>query len=204
MSFIDNLTQITANLGLGKLTPTNSDAIRDSMKAYRENSRSARVTRQAGRDARTSTDSEMLEKANRSHELAQEAQNMERMKTARAHGNDTIAKMQTYRRYQAAMGVEAGSEATGKKLTSSQLADFRKENNKAITDYTKEARKAGRQLRDHTKDYFMSGDLGTNALRWGAAGAAYGGVAVGTRVMSGGSATTNNQGQRDIAGIPFL
>lgn len=57
---------------------------------------------------------------------------------------------------------------------------------------------------DEAKHYFTGGDFTQNAARIGAATAAYGGVAVGTRYLSGGSATTNNQGRRDIAGIPFI
>lgn len=45
---------------------------------------------------------------------------------------------------------------------------------------------------------------GAVAARNGIPLAAYGAVAGGTRYMSGGSMGTNNQGQRDIAGIPFL
>lgn len=41
-------------------------------------------------------------------------------------------------------------------------------------------------------------------VRVGAPLAAYGAMANGTRYMSGGSMGTNNQGERDIAGIPFL
>lgn len=41
-------------------------------------------------------------------------------------------------------------------------------------------------------------------VRAGAPLAAYGAMANGTRYMSGGSMGTNNQGERDIAGIPFL
>lgn len=45
---------------------------------------------------------------------------------------------------------------------------------------------------------------GAVAARNGIPLAAYGVAANIPRYMSGGSATTNNQGQRDIAGIPFL
>lgn len=45
---------------------------------------------------------------------------------------------------------------------------------------------------------------GAIAARNGLAIAALGAGAVGTRYMTGGTATMNNRGQRDIAGIPFM
>lgn len=55
------------------------------------------------------------------------------------------------------------------------------------------------------KDYYTgNGDLGVASKRIGATAAVYGGAAVGSRYVSGGGVTYNNQGQRDIAGIPFI
>lgn len=59
------------------------------------------------------------------------------------------------------------------------------------------------------KNYFTAQDRPeskgmTSAIRIGGAVGAYAGVAGGLRALSGGSMTTNNQGQRDIAGIPFI
>lgn len=42
------------------------------------------------------------------------------------------------------------------------------------------------------------------AGRIGVVGGAYAGLAIGGRYISGGGVTYNNQGQRDIAGIPFV
>lgn len=50
----------------------------------------------------------------------------------------------------------------------------------------------------------MSGRAMTAAVRTGTAGAAYMGANAGLRYMSGGGMTYNNQGERDIAGIPFI
>lgn len=69
-----------------------------------------------------------------------------------------------------------------------------------ITNRT-EARNA---LLNEGKDYFIGGNWKENSARIGAATAAVGTVAVGTRYMSGGSVGYNNQGRRDIAGIPFI
>lgn len=44
----------------------------------------------------------------------------------------------------------------------------------------------------------------TLGARWGAVGAGSMAVGAGVRALNGGTFTTNNQGQRDIAGIPFL
>lgn len=54
------------------------------------------------------------------------------------------------------------------------------------------------------KDYFIGGDFKQNAARIGAAAGAYGAANVGMRAINGGGVTYNNQGQRDIAGIPFV
>ena len=62
-----------------------------------------------------------------------------------------------------------------------------------------------------TRGYFTGADLAGQdgrtmaaAARIGAAGAAYMGVNGGLRYLSGGGMTYNNQGERDIAGIPFI
>lgn len=58
-------------------------------------------------------------------------------------------------------------------------------------------------------NYFTAKDVNkgrmmTSAVRIGGAGAAYMGAATGARYLSGGGLTYNNQGERDIAGIPFI
>ncbi len=50
----------------------------------------------------------------------------------------------------------------------------------------------------------LSGRAMTAAVRTGTAGAAYMGANAGLRYLSGGGLTYNNQGERDIAGIPFI
>lgn len=83
----------------------------------------------------------------------------------------------------------------------------------AKADRGKTARKAQRDamkkpsadLRNGVADYFKGdGDAFNATMRIGAATAATGVAAVGVRYANGGTATVNNQGQRDIAGIPFV
>ena len=65
-------------------------------------------------------------------------------------------------------------------------------------------REALRGMGQAAKNYYFDGTLGERALRIGATAGAVGAAAVGTRYATGGTATTNNRGQRDIAGIPFI
>lgn len=52
--------------------------------------------------------------------------------------------------------------------------------------------------------YFSHPDKKVKNTRIATAAAAYAGVAVGGRYLSGGTLTSDNYGQRDIAGIPFV
>lgn len=54
----------------------------------------------------------------------------------------------------------------------------------------------------YTQAYFNN--PGTRKVRVGTAIGAYAGLSIGSRYLSGGTLTTNNSGQRDIAGIPFI
>lgn len=54
------------------------------------------------------------------------------------------------------------------------------------------------------KDYLFGGSAGQIAARNGALVGGYLGVNAAGRALSGGGLAHNNQGQRDIAGIPFL
>ena len=54
------------------------------------------------------------------------------------------------------------------------------------------------------KAYFSNPDKDIRKARVGAAVGAYAGVAIGGRVLSGGSLTTDSYGRKDIAGIPFI
>lgn len=54
------------------------------------------------------------------------------------------------------------------------------------------------------KDYLWGGSVGQIAARNGALVGGYLGVSAAGRAVSGGGLTYNNQGQRDIAGIPFI
>lgn len=81
------------------------------------------------------------------------------------------------------------------------IADGGKTRNKEFSEALK---KPAKDLGKGVKDYYTTGTAGRKATRIGATVGAYGVAAVGTRYMTGGTATTNNRGERDIAGIPFL
>lgn len=53
-------------------------------------------------------------------------------------------------------------------------------------------------------DYYTKGTGQQIATRAGVTAGAYAGGAIGLRYLSGGTLTTNNQGESDIAGIPFV
>lgn len=57
---------------------------------------------------------------------------------------------------------------------------------------------------NYPQAYFNSPDFKTNAVRMGTAVGTYAGAAVGGRYLSGGTLTTDNYGQKNIAGIPFI
>lgn len=54
------------------------------------------------------------------------------------------------------------------------------------------------------KQYFNSGDIKTNQVRAGVVGGAYLGGSMVVRGLQGGNPITNEYGERDIAGIPFI
>lgn len=71
-------------------------------------------------------------------------------------------------------------------------------------EYAEAMKQPGTDLRRAVSDYYTTGSGMQKGIRAGATIGALGVGAVGTRYMSGGTATTNNKGQRDIAGIPFV
>ena len=91
-------------------------------------------------------------------------------------------------------------------------AEFTRRRQAAIDDggktrskeFAEALKQPGKDLRRGAVNYYTSGTTGQKATRIGATALAYGAAATGTRYMTGGSATTNNRGQRDIAGIPFI
>lgn len=89
-------------------------------------------------------------------------------------------------------------------LTEDGVNAMRKGQATSLEQHKMNRRNAIGKLGDDTKDYFTGGDFTQNAVRMGAAAGVLGTAAVGTRYMSGGSVTHNNQGRRDIAGIPFI
>lgn len=101
--------------------------------------------------------------------------------------------------------------AEAKKLTDDELVDLGLSKND-ITNYTNKLRGDINDLDgqmysplDIASDYFFgSGSMTKTLKRSGAAIGTYGVGALGLRSASGGNATINNQGQRDIAGIPFV
>lgn len=54
------------------------------------------------------------------------------------------------------------------------------------------------------KQYFNSGDSKTNQIRAGVAAGTYMGAMTTARLIHGGTPTTNEYGERDIVGIPFI
>ena len=85
--------------------------------------------------------------------------------------------------------------------TKIKSGDYKKQRSQAISD---ELNPASKGVLSATKGYFTTDDMMTNAVRAGAVAGALGTAAVGGRCLSGGSATVNNRGERDIAGIPFV
>lgn len=70
--------------------------------------------------------------------------------------------------------------------------------------HAEQARDTLKEFPGMAKDYFLDGDFTQNAARIGTAAGLYMGAAAGARYVSGGGMTYNNQGQKDIAGIPFI
>lgn len=63
---------------------------------------------------------------------------------------------------------------------------------------------AGKDFSMWQKAKMMYGDSTYGGARLKATAGAVGGVSVGTRLLSGGSLTTNARGERDIVGVPFI
>lgn len=205
MSFIDNLVSLASNTPLKRLAPANRDAIYDTWSSLSKHSRTSNIYKQANREGRSLTDVDFQEKASDAAAKALEYEADGKKKKLLRQNDEVNARGTIAQHHQTALGREAGAVRDGSKLDDAdKLRKFRELNNEKIKEHTKGISKARKELGGHAKDYYFSGDLGTNAMRWGATGAAYGAVAVGTRALTGGSATTNNQGQRDIAGIPFI
>lgn len=101
---------------------------------------------------------------------------------------------------------DGGNEAYKK-----SLADFKKKsmafeevynNNMTEAEYFGRKANEGIGLKNTAKGYFLDPTYGkTRTKATLGAGAA---AAVGVRYLSGGNLTTNAQGERDIAGIPFI
>lgn len=71
-----------------------------------------------------------------------------------------------------------------------------------LTDNQRE--KIARGVMKTKGNYFDSGDTKTNQIRMGVVGGAYMGAATIGRITQGGSPVTNEYGERDIVGIPFI
>ena len=204
MSWIDSLAGIASNVGLGKLAPTNGDAFREAYGTYRRNSILANTARSSSREG-ASKQGEFFD--NTSKEYAKKmdaAEKLGHQRSAKGHAARSEGYAYAGVNYRTAKGLGLDADVKGTKLSPEELDKFRDLNRDNLTTYRKNQKAASKELRGLAKGYYFSDDLGANALRWGATAAAYGGVATGTRAITGGSATTNNQGQRDIAGIPFI
>ena len=124
---------------------------------------------------------------------------------ALSHSITKTTNVKKQERLQAQLNAVKGnmnlSDAEFNKRRAAAVTDGGKTRNKEFAEALKQP---GKDLGRGIKDYYTTGTLGRKATRIGATVGAYGVAAVGTRYMTGGSATTNNRGQRDIAGIPFV
>lgn len=80
--------------------------------------------------------------------------------------------------------------------------------NKTISSFTTSAQQeklaSAAYKAQGLKNYFNTGDAKTNQIRMGVAAGGYMGTAMVVRGLQGGTPLTNEYGERDIAGIPFI
>lgn len=202
MSFISNLASLASNTPLQRLVP-NGNGMSKHFNNYRNAISDGAYQRDLNRDFhKESVESLKGRMAGQLNEASAHATNNRVSKSARAERRADMAGTEAHRMKEI-QGTAKYVDSQGK-INADGLRAARSGQQDVLNALTKQRQEAGRGMRQEAKDYFMSGDLGTNAMRWGAVAGAYGGLAVGTRALTGGSATTNNQGQRDIAGIPFI
>lgn len=107
-----------------------------------------------------------------------------------------------YAQQQADIGTASSLLDTGDHKT--VLGEAKKAASRQRDEQAGIARDTLKEFPGMAKDYFIGGDMKQNAARIGTAAGLYMGAAAGARYVSGGGMTYNNQGQRDIAGIPFI
>lgn len=199
MSFIDNLASIASNTPLQRLVP-NTD-VSKHFANYRGAVSDGAYQRELNRQfPNTTVDGFKDEQAKLLNDSAKQGTKdatIERNLRRHSLAGAEATRMHTIQQDSKLVDSQG-------KINSDGLAHARKGQQEVLDGLSNQRKEASRDLRNDAKDYFFSGDMGTNAMRWGAAASVYGAGAMGTRALTGGSATTNNQGQRDIAGIPFL
>ena len=93
-----------------------------------------------------------------------------------------------------AFQAKAQSFKPDEKLFKSNRREFLKKDHLSKPDFIAGA----------AKDYFVDAAPEALGARYGAIAGGYIGGALSTRYVSGGTATRNSKGERDIAGIPFI
>lgn len=200
MSFVDSLANIASNLGMSRLVPENMDKFGEARLAFKAGNAKERILKSADRVAHNKKgkyyDDAHAEAERRYDDLEPGA------KRRAMRGIEREAHAQSVLNFRTSTKADDWLDT---RLSGKELEEFRKKNKVSIKAAQKEKIDGRKEMRQLTKDYFSGdGDFLTGAMRVGAATTAYGAAAVGARALTGGSATTNNQGQRDIAGIPFF
>ena len=148
-----------------------------------------------------------IERAFRNHETSKafNAQMHDREKELTERATNAVSNPDKRARLQAQIDeVRKYKSMSDDDFNARRVAALADGGKKRKADYAEALKQPAKELKQGIKSYYASGDGMKNAARYTATGLALGAGAVGTRYVTGGSATTNNRGQRDIAGIPFL
>lgn len=112
-----------------------------------------------------------------------------------------VAKVNAMSNAKPSMIIGSQIESTKEKIDNFSILGF-KPGNALLTEEQQE--KLAKGSLKFKGNYFNSGDTKTNQIRAGVVGGAYLGAATINRVAQGGSPITNEYGERDIVGIPFI
>lgn len=203
MSFLNKMTSILSNEGQNILY-SNMDNFKKHGSDYLNARKDVGYQGALNRKLQDATDdtykSEQQRVVSRADELEAVRASTRSQNTAQRH----VDMAATERNRLKAARENPEFRADDGKLTQAGYDSVAGEQRKAYLDQVRARTDARNGMLKEGKDYFVGGDWKQNGARIGAATAAVGAAAVGTRYMSGGSATHNNQGRRDIAGIPFV
>ena len=208
MTFISNLASIASNTPLQRLVP-DGDGLAKHFGNYRKSIKDGAYQRDLNRKTASGSpdavNKENMEQMGRFAELEARQRAGEVVRPSALEGAARNATMSATESTRMKTIMEDAKMVDSKgNINRDGMAAMRKGQAEQLGAINAQKKEATRGLRNEARDYFMTDKMGTNAMRWGAAASIYGAGAVGTRTLTGGSATTNNQGQRDIAGIPFL